>query len=188
LPQGADAGVVPPFAGGFTGHTNDGNDTKTDERRAMTSETKRRMESAGAEVLNLTEALACMGAARGGPVADAPMRGNHAGRRALCCGSWGGEGPCYAHDPERKDERRRNASRGGRSKGTGELPDLKRQLKDLAAAVLKSDVETGRAAVANQVLNTVVRVVEQERKMREVEEMAGRLEALEEVLKGRKGA
>jgi hypothetical protein len=34
----------------------------------------------------------------------------------------------------------------------------------------------------------VVRVVEQERKMREVEEMAGRLEALEEVLKGRKGA
>ena len=66
LPQAVDAGVVPPFAGGFTGHTNDGNDTKTDEMRAMTSETRRQMESAGAEVLNLTEALARMGAARGG--------------------------------------------------------------------------------------------------------------------------
>ena len=107
-------------------------------------------------------------------------------RCAVVVGS--GKDHCYAHDPERKDERRRNASRGGRSKGTGELPDLKRQLKDLAAGVLKGDVETGRAAVANQLLNTVVRVVEQERKMRELEEMAGRLEALEEVLKGRKGA
>jgi len=42
--------------------------------------------------------------------------------------------------------------------------------------------------VANQLLNTVIRTIEQERKQRELEEMAGRLEALEEVLKGRKGA
>ena len=108
------------------------------------------------------------------------------GRCAVVVGA--GKDHCYAHDPERKDERRRNASRGGRSKGTGELPDLKRQLKDLAADVLKGDVETGRAAVANQLLNTVIRAIEQERKQRELEEMAQRLEALEEVLKGRKGA
>ena len=99
-----------------------------------------------------------------------------------------GRSHCYQHDPDRSDERKRNASRGGRSRGAGELPDLKRQLKDLATGVLSGDVETGRAAVTNQLLNTVVRVVEQERKMRELEEMAGRLEALEEVLKGRKGA
>ena len=108
------------------------------------------------------------------------------GRCAVVVGP--GKDHCYAHDPDRKDERRRNASRGGKSKGTGELPDLKRQLKDLAADVLKGEVDRGAAAVVNQILNTVVRVVEQERKMRELEEMAERLEALEEILKGRKGA
>ena len=50
-----------PFAGGLTRYSND---TKTDERRRM-NETKRRRESAGAEVLELAENLARMGAARG---------------------------------------------------------------------------------------------------------------------------
>lgn len=108
------------------------------------------------------------------------------GRCAVVVGP--GQNHCYQHDPERADERRRNASRGGRSKGSGELPDLKRQLKDLASDVLKGDVDKGRASVANQILNTVIRAVEQERKQRELEEMAERLEALEETLKGRRGA
>ncbi len=95
---------------------------------------------------------------------------------------------CYSHDPDRADERRRNASRGGRARGNGELADLKKQLKDLAADVLKGEVGTGPAAVVNQILNTVIRAIEQERKQRELEELAVRLEALEEVLKGRRGA
>ena len=99
-----------------------------------------------------------------------------------------GKDHCYAHDPDRENERKRNASRGGKSRGARELPDLKRQLKDLAADVLKGDVETGRGAVANQILNTLIRAIEQERKQRELEEMAERLEALEETLKGRRGA
>jgi hypothetical protein len=99
-----------------------------------------------------------------------------------------GRSHCYQHDPDRADERRRNASRGGRSKGNGELPDLKRQLKDLAADVLKGEVDRGAAAVVNQIYNTLIRAIEQERKLRELEEMAERLEALEEILKGRKGA
>jgi hypothetical protein len=40
--------------------------------------------------------------------------------------------------------------------------------------------------VVNQILNTRVRLLEQERRIRETEELAARLEALEEVLKGRK--
>jgi hypothetical protein len=40
--------------------------------------------------------------------------------------------------------------------------------------------------VANQLINTLIRTIEQERKMRELGELAERLEALEEVLKGRK--
>ncbi|MDP8951828.1 MAG: hypothetical protein M3N18_06275 [Actinomycetota bacterium] len=100
-----------------------------------------------------------------------------------------GQSHCYAHDPGRAEERKRNAQRGGQTKGAGgELPALKRQLKDLAAGVLDGSVDRDRAAVANQLLNTLVRVVEQERKIRETEELAERLEALEEVLKGRKGA
>jgi hypothetical protein len=93
---------------------------------------------------------------------------------------------CYSHDPERADERRRNASRGGKSKGSGELADLKKKLKDLAADVLDGTADRGRAAVANQLYNTLVRAIEQERKLRELDEFASRLEALEEVLKGRK--
>lgn len=100
----------------------------------------------------------------------------------------GADGYCWAHDPANAERRRRIASRGGRGRGGGELSDLKKQVKDLAASVLDGETETGRAAVANQLYNTVIRAIEQERKQRELEEMAGRLEALEEILRGRKGA
>jgi hypothetical protein len=100
----------------------------------------------------------------------------------------GADGYCWAHDPANAERRRRIASRGGRGRGGGELPDLKRQLKGLAADVLSGEVDRGAAAVVNQILNTVIRAIEQERKQRELEEMAGRLEALEEILKARRGA
>jgi hypothetical protein len=99
-----------------------------------------------------------------------------------------GQSHCYQHDPARGDERKRNASRGGRTKGTGELPALKKQLRDLAADVLDGKTETGRAAVVNQIYNSLIRAIEQERKNFETGELAERLEAMEEVLKGRKGA
>jgi len=98
----------------------------------------------------------------------------------------GANGYCWAHDPAHAEKRRRIASRGGRGNGGGELADLKKQVKDLAADVLKGKADRGRAAVANQLYNTLIRAIEQERKMRELEEMAERLEALEEVLNGRK--
>jgi hypothetical protein len=41
-------------------------------------------------------------------------------------------------------------------------------------------LETGRAAVANQLLNTRLRAVEIERKVKEADELEARLEALEE--------
>ncbi len=108
------------------------------------------------------------------------------GRCAVVVGP--GQGHCYQHDPTREDERKRNAQRGGKSKGAGELPGLKKQLRDLAADVLEGKTETGRAAVVNQILNTTIRAIEQERKNHETGELAERLEAMEEVLKGRKGA
>jgi hypothetical protein len=94
---------------------------------------------------------------------------------------------CYHHAPDRAQERRRNASRGGRSKGSGaEIADLKKQLKDLAASVLSGEVGRGEAAVVNQILNTRARLIELGRKVREQEELEERLEALEDVLKVRR--
>ena len=95
---------------------------------------------------------------------------------------------CYwwAHDPANAEKRRRIASSGGRGRKNGELADLKRQVKDLAEDVLEGKADRGRAAVANQLFNTLIRAIEQERKLRELGELAERLEALEEVLKGRR--
>jgi hypothetical protein len=53
--------------------------------------------------------------------------------------------------------------------------------------VLSGDLETGRAAVANQLINTRLRAIEQERKIRETEDLEARIEALERA-QGQKGA
>jgi hypothetical protein len=99
-------------------------------------------------------------------------------------------GYCYSHHPDHANDRRRAARKGGKSggrgRGRGELPELKRRLEDLAADVLSGGVERGAAAVVNQIYNTLIRAVEQERRMRELEELAARLEEVEETLQRRK--
>ena len=100
----------------------------------------------------------------------------------------GSQGFCWAHDPANRDKRRRMASKAARSKPNRELSSIKALLEDLTDRVLSGELPTGQAAVANQLVNTRLRTIEQERKIRELQELAVRLEALEEVLKGRKGA
>jgi hypothetical protein len=90
-----------------------------------------------------------------------------------------------AHDPKNAEKRRRGASRGGKAKARAELPSIKALLEDLTERVLTGDLPTGPAAVANQLINTRLRAIEVERKVREAEELEERLEALERVLKGR---
>jgi hypothetical protein len=97
----------------------------------------------------------------------------------------GSNGYCWAHDPANAEARRRIASRAGSSKGSGEIANLKAQLKDLAADVLSGEVGRAEAAVVNQILNTRARLIELERRIREQEEVAQRLQALESVLKVR---
>jgi len=95
---------------------------------------------------------------------------------------------CYQHDPERAEERKRKASRAGRS-GSREIKDLKRRISEVIDTVLVGSQDRGRAAVAIQGFNALRSILELERKIREAEELESRLEALEEVLKGRrKGA
>jgi hypothetical protein len=86
---------------------------------------------------------------------------------------------CWWHDPANADERRRAASKAGKSRPNRELAGIKAQLRDLTRDVLVGDLETGRAAVANQLINTRLRAIEQERKNRESEDLEARIEALE---------
>ena len=87
---------------------------------------------------------------------------------------------CHLHDPTRAGERRRAASRAARARPSRELASLKAQLEDLTADVLAGELETGRAAVANQLINTRLRAIELERKIKETDELEERMRRLEE--------
>ena len=93
---------------------------------------------------------------------------------------------CWWHDPANADKRRRAASKAGKAKPSRELAGIKTRLSDLADDVLADKVDKGVAAVASQVLNVYLRAVSVELKVNEQLELIDRLEALEEVLKGRK--
>ena len=92
---------------------------------------------------------------------------------------------CWAHSPENSEKRRRRASRGGRAKANRELPEIKALLEDLTEQVLSGELPTGPAAVANQLINTRLRAIELERKIREAEEIEERLSALEALARNR---
>jgi hypothetical protein len=98
----------------------------------------------------------------------------------------GPHGYCWAHDPANTEQRSRMASKAARSKPNRELPSIKALLEDLTERVLSGELATGQAAVANELINTRLRAIETERKIKEAEELETRLEALEEVLKGRR--
>ena len=103
---------------------------------------------------------------------------------------------CPAHHPDYQEQRKRAAKRGGKRGGRGrpqaELSDLKTLLSDLTDRVLGGEgvepLDTGKAAVANQLINTRLRAVELERKIREAEDLEARLEALEQAAEQQKGA
>jgi hypothetical protein len=91
-----------------------------------------------------------------------------------------GDTYCVAHDPARAGERKRSASKAGRSKQSQEVPELKAELKTLADQVREERITTGSAAVVNQIINTRARLIETEMKVREHTELEERIAALEE--------
>lgn len=108
----------------------------------------------------------------------------HAGQRCNASaksGQW-----CYSHDPAQAEQRKRNASKGGKRAGRGrpsvspELEEIKGQLRTLLAGVLSGRYETGMVSVANQVQNTRLRLIEVERKLEENAELEARIEAIEQ--------
>jgi hypothetical protein len=100
--------------------------------------------------------------------------------------STGPEGLCWAHDPKNAEKRRRGQSRGGKSKPSREIVGIKQRLSDLADDVLAGEVDRSDAAVAGQLLNTVIRAIGMEMKVREVEELEARLDSIEAALEARR--
>ena len=86
---------------------------------------------------------------------------------------------CWWHSPEYSEERKRAASKGGRAKASPLTRELHKLLEDLTAAVVDGSLVAYRGAVAAQLINARIRLVEVERKVKETEELEERLERLE---------
>jgi hypothetical protein len=86
---------------------------------------------------------------------------------------------CFAHDPTKRQARKRNAAKAGASKQAREVAGLKEQLALLYSNVLAGATEPKVAAVAAQIANVRARVFELEAKVREQQEFAERIAALE---------
>lgn len=89
---------------------------------------------------------------------------------------------CYHHDPATAQKRKRVAAKGGKSKPNRELAEIKARLSGLTDDVLEGRVDRGDAAVAGQLLNTIIRAVSVELKVREHLDVIERVEELEALL------
>ncbi len=91
---------------------------------------------------------------------------------------------CYSHRPDLADERKRNASRGGRTGGRGrsggdEVAQAKKEIRGVLGGILKAKIPTGTGSVLFMGFNVLLRAIEVERKIREQDDILERLEALE---------
>lgn len=87
---------------------------------------------------------------------------------------------CWSHDPENAAARARRGRRGGKARGTGELSEIKREIRSVIADALSGEAERGVAAVVFQGYNALLKAFETERRIKETEEFEERLERLEQ--------
>ena len=109
-----------------------------------------------------------------------------------------GSALCWSHDPANEEERRRIAARGGkastavlaerRGPAAQEIRELKDELRTLARDVKEGEVPPPVGTALNQIYNTLLRAMDQERRSRETGELESRLAALEERAALRRGA
>ena len=86
---------------------------------------------------------------------------------------------CWSHAPENAEARRSHARRGGKAAGSSEVASVKREIRAVIENVLSGGLPTNVAAVAFQGFNTFIRALEQDRRIKETEELESRIEALE---------
>jgi hypothetical protein len=96
---------------------------------------------------------------------------------------------CHLHEPSRADERRRNASRAGRSKpASREIGQIKTDIKRVIEDVRDARLDKSVGAVVGGLYNTLLKAIETERRIREQEEMEDRLQVLEHALEAAEAA
>jgi hypothetical protein len=89
---------------------------------------------------------------------------------------------CYAHDPERAQERRANNSKAGSWARGGEITKTKDRIRELAEAVIAGKLDRGRASVAFQGLGVLKGFMELERRVRETDELAAEVAELKQLV------
>jgi len=94
-----------------------------------------------------------------------------------------GKEVCWSHDPANNEARKRLARTGGvavHSPAAFEIQELKEELRGLATDVKEGKLAPANGTVLNQLCNTILRAIAEERKVRDTEELAERIARLEE--------
>jgi hypothetical protein len=76
-------------------------------------------------------------------------------------------------------ERKLAVRRGGKARGAGELAEIKSEIRSVIRSVQSEKLDRGVGAVVFQGYNTLLRAVEVERKVRELDELEERIAAME---------
>lgn len=90
----------------------------------------------------------------------------------------GPDGYCWAHSPQHAEQRRKMASRAGRSKPTAEVHLLKDEIKTLISDVKAGTLDRNDAAIMIQGYRALKDFIELERRVRETDELAAQIEEL----------
>ena len=95
-----------------------------------------------------------------------------------------GENLCVMHHPDHADTRERISSLGGkaatrRSPASVEIEGIKSDLRELAKDLREGEISPGIGTVIVQVYNALLRSIEQDRKIRELDELEARISELE---------
>ena len=85
---------------------------------------------------------------------------------------------CWHHTPKRAAERRRAASRGGRSRPSTEVKSIKDEIKNVIADVKAGDLDRNDAAVMVQGYRALKDFIALERGIRVEDELAAEIEEL----------
>jgi hypothetical protein len=85
---------------------------------------------------------------------------------------------CWWHDPEHAEQRRRAASKGGKSKANREVANLKAELRDLIAKVKDGTLEPPRGNTMLRGYGVLIDLMKLERGIFVEEDLAARIEEL----------
>jgi hypothetical protein len=94
---------------------------------------------------------------------------------------------CWLHNPENAEKRKRTASKAGKTRPNRKLAELHQRLDDLYEGVLEKRISTSVGAVATQITNASIRLVEVELKVKEHYELATEVAEIREWLEIKEG-